>query len=299
MIRSLKAFSSIAKFTLLMFAASEAVLRPLAFGAGEPVSGVIQAIKDLGGGRYELTVQGAEGDVFVVDASSQIEGTIPAKEVKEGQRIFIPGAGGPGIQGVKGMKNPFGNMSDAMKKQLGLPNMPNIPDVPDVPNVPQIPKLPNIPNLPQNSGIPAGLPGGGAGPMGAPGAGGGAPAAGGGAPGGADLGAAMKDSHKAVEHEAEDLPPPEEMMGPKAPVLSPAGGAPAAELAQPKRVLQAKKTENGVELNLEGEEESVVLPEDAPVKQILAAADLRESMPVKFTVREESGEKIVDQLIVA
>ena len=195
---------------------------------------------------------------------------------------------------MKGVKNPFGNMPDAMKKQLGLPDMPNIPDVPDVPNVPEVPKLPNIPNLPQNSGIPAGLPGGGAGPMGQPSGAAGAP----GAPGGADLGAAMKDSHKAVEHEAEPLPPPEEMMGPKAPVLSPAEGGAAAP-AGPKTVVGAKETEKGIEINLEGEKEAVVLPADAPVKWIMAAGDLHENMPVEFTVHEKDGEKIVDQMLIA
>lgn len=291
--------------TLVIFSSSEAVFRPAAFAAA-PVTGVIQSIKALDGGRYELTVQGAEGEVFVVNTSTQIEGTISAREVKQGQRILLPGARqAGGIKGMTGMKNPFGNMSDEMKKKLGLPDLPEIPEVPGVPNVPAMPQLPDIPKIPKvsDSAMPKlpSLPGGpaGGGPGGGAPAGGGVPAGGGGMPGG--LGDMMNQGGgKKVEHKADELPPPEEMMGPKAPVLSSpqqAAGAPQAAAEAPKTVLETRETEGGIEIDLEGQEK-VVLPAEASVKQLLAPADLRENMKVVFTMEEMNGEKVVQRLQV-
>lgn len=298
--RGFKSFSSIAFMTLVIFSSSEAVFRPAAFAAA-PVTGVIQSIKPLDDGRYELTVQGAEGEIFVINTSTQIEGMISAKEVKQGQRIVLPGADqSGGIRGMTPMSNPFGNMSDSMKKQLGLPDMPDVPEVPGVPEVPALPQLPDLPQLPQasDSALPdlPSLPGGsaGGGPAGAPAGGGGVPAGGGGGmPGG--LGDMMNQGGgEKVEHEAEPLPPPEEMLGPKAPVLS-APEQTAGE--EPKTVLETRETEGGIEIGFEGEEK-VVLPADASVKQLLAPSDLRESMNVIFTAEEMNGEKVVQRLQV-
>lgn len=104
-----------------------------------------------------------------------------------------------------------------------------------------------------------------------------------------------------VEHKADPLPPPEEMLGPKAPVLTPAeGAAPAAAAAAeaPKTVADARPTEEGVEINFEGESEKVVLPADAPVRKIMEASELRESMQVVLNAEEINGENIVQKLQV-
>lgn len=277
-VRSFKPFSKLAWMTLVVFALSETVFQPLSFAASAPVSGMIQSVQALGGGRVEITVQGAEGETFVVTASTRIEGVLSAKEVKRGQRIVVPRAGrsASGLHGMKGMKDPFENVPEGIKKDLGLPDMPSLPEVPAVPEIPQIPKIPEIPKVPK-AAAPEEMPGAGA-------------PAGGGLPAG--MGGAMPGPGPKTMGEAAPMSAPAGMPGPSA------SAAPSETAEEIKTVMETRETGDGIEIGFEGGEEKVVLLAEAFVKQLMNPEDLRENMNVVFTVEETHGEKVVQRLQV-
>lgn len=301
-----RGFQSFFSGTALLFFLTAQTLGAGSAFAAEAVSGLIQSITPLGDGRYELTLQGDERRFLVVMDRTMIEKQTTASEVKPGEKVTLPGGARPqpGIQGIKGMKDPFAGMSPQMREQLGLPDMPELPNIPSVPEVPAVPDIPKIPSLPKTGGGAAGmrnLPG----LAGMSGAAGGAMAPAPGGEGGAEAQGGESGGTK-VEHTADELPPPEEMLGPKAPVLSSAEGeSPVEALAQPvqaaavKTVSEARVTEAGVEISFEGEAEPTVLAADAVLIKNIDVSELQESMSITLNAEDVNGEMIVQTIQVA
>ena len=249
----------------------------------ESISGTIQSLGPVNDHQFELLIKSENGEAkYIIERSTPIEAKVQASELKEGQKIFLKSSSA--IQGMKGMSTPFGNMSSAAKKFLGLP------DVPQIPNIPKVPKIPQLPNILKPQG-PAqeseqGAPNGAAGqvPM----------------VSGSEPQQTSGEQPKAQPSE-DELPPL-----PKQPVfsgtkvnLSPA----TADVSEgmTRTVVQLKPTEKGVEVRLAGEagekEEVVFAPTDE-VSRILAVDDLRTDMRVNLEVSGNANKKVVERVIV-
>ncbi len=225
----------------------------------EVVSGRIEKVSVLEDGRIQLDLTTEEGtSTFFVDSQSLVQESVSATQVKKGQTILIPGKiqgtpGLAGIKGVKGMDAPFGNLSPAGAKTLGLPNVPAIPSIPNIPNVPKVPDVPNIPKVPQ---VPGGL-------------------------GEARPPAAQKEGGPA-EPEIPELPQDAAFQQLNPNPISSATEDTSAANATPKRVLSTKQTKEGIKVKLEGDDNEVVFKPEEKVFQLMTVQDLKQDMDVKI-----------------
>ncbi len=237
------------------------------------ISGKIEQVKAVGESRFELDIRTDKGlETFLVDDSTLIEGTMPAKKIKKGHKILSPSK--ERMKGINGVKAPFGNMSPRMKKTLGLPDIPEIPNVPEIPEVPKIPQVPRIPNVLGKSGIPSG----------------------------------QNPSSSAQKGKvSEKQPEPETLKMPKDPgftnlapnALSQAGKPSLKEEA--KKVIELRTTSKGIAVKLEGEEgkqEELILSPNEKVFQELTVKDLHKDMTVNLEVVEDSKGKMAQRIIV-
>lgn len=261
------------------------------FPAVVSVSGTIEKIEPLGGGQFELSVRSGKSlSTFVVSGSTMVQAFLPAKRVKPGHKILLSPIGAK--EGVKGVKRLFGNMSAGTKKFLGLPD---VPEIPEVPKIPQIPKLPDYLKkgkrtealekggqmLPGTEGQPLNLKASALETAQVPGAG---------------------DVEMQKQKEEEEPPEPKDAgFGTLTPSpISPATSEEPLLVRSGKRVVQSKKTRAGIEISLEDEagSESVVLPPDAQVIQVLSIKDLRKRMNVSLEVADDPDQKWVQRIIV-
>lgn len=242
--------------------------------------GEIISVADKGPGLWKVSLQTSKGEqAYMLSMKSALKKEVPVEDIKQGDHLLPPG-GGQGLDGFKGIKAPFGNMSQGTKKALGLP---------DVPNIPAIPKIPKLPPKVAMKGNPAA--GGGAGPApgGAPGS---MPEAGpGGAPGKAK---APKGEEPKVKTKDEML---EEAGFENQKLLFPAGkegaGRPGHE------VLQVKKTEKGFELTVaekQGKSSKLTVAPGKKVLKALTPADLKAKDHVRIDFDEQG--KVIRDLTV-
>ncbi len=267
--------------TLLIF-----VLGPSgspALAAVASVSGTIEKIEQVDRDQFELSIRVQEGvSTFSVSRATPVEESVPIKQVKPGQKILLSKTPAQkGTRGMKGMKDPFGNMSSGTKKFLGLPQ---ISEIPEIPKIPKVPKVPEIPGMMKKSRKPA--------PEGAP------------QEAAPQMGMNPNDmqlaEQKQPEPEVPDLPKDAGTSGlTPNPLSTPSDAEPEALV---KRVIGSKKTSKGIEIQLEGEQgqnEAMILSPDDVVVRILSVDDLRKRMNVHLEVAEDANGKLVHRIVIA
>ena len=251
-----------------------------ALAAVASVSGTIEKIEQVDQDQFELSVRVQEGiSTFSVSRATPVEESVPAKQVKPGQKILLSKI--PGEKGMKGMKNPFGNMSSGSKKLLGLPQVSEIPKVPKIPKVPEIPKIPGMMKKSKNP-APETAPQEAAPQM------------------GMNPSDMQQAEPKQPEPEVPDLPKNAGTSGlTPNPLSHPSDAEPEALV---KRVIGSKKTSKGIEIQLEGEQgqnEAMILSPDDVVVRILSVDDLRKRMNVHLEVAEDANGKLVHRIVIA
>lgn len=230
-------------------------------------TGIIKAIRPLGNGAFEVTVDIAGKDTaYMVNDSTEIQSQTSAEKIKPGFRIYVPGG--------KGIKPSIGNISPLLKKEM------NLPDVPKMPQMPQMPQLPSKTAMEKPRKLPLKKSGKKKkGPEEAPAA---APAGMPGMPGMGGQGQAPKEKPK------EDEPKPQDkaLYGPvdaDKPLVNNKGEVDDNVVA--KKVLKVEKTSGGIKLKLEsaeGKTEETVFAPAKKVLQRLSPADLQEKMKIQI-----------------
>ncbi|OGW80345.1 MAG: hypothetical protein A3G33_01200 [Omnitrophica bacterium RIFCSPLOWO2_12_FULL_44_17] len=330
----------IAPVTCFFFIFIEVISPVIVFAQTAEISGQIIEIKPSGKKQFELTVQTEKGkEKFFVDLSTQVQGVILAKDIKVGQEIVVSSrtGGTSGVKGVRGMKSPFGDMASSTKRMLGLPDIPNVPNIPNIPGAPRIPKIPNVPKGPPLTPkapviptIPAGVSMGLSSQapvekeqelnqsaqqaeMPAPNA-------------EMNQTQAPQMAKKETQPEEKAAPPTAQdfLMGEavkmKKTKIEENENAPEKKSAEEKssdnsipekslmpetvtgKVIDLKKTENGIEIKLagkKGSEEKIVLPPEEQVQKMMTFKDLQTKMKITLQVSEGAKGKVVNQIVVA